>query len=102
MSCQEAPGGHVIGRAINRFDSQQSSVAEAEDGTRRTRRITANDRLIAARRQAGNLQLQCALVAPEPGNRGVGQRFAHYSRRDAPCLISGVLHRLQSNDLIVE
>src|SRR5260370_41331552 len=90
----------MIRWAIHRFDSQQSTVTEAKDSTARTRRITANRRLIVTRGQTCDLQFQCALAAPEPRDRRVWQPFARYSRSDAPCLISGILHSLQSHEPI--
>jgi hypothetical protein len=66
----------VVAGAIDRFDHREFAIAEAKRRERSRRRIAAHDPLVDPMREAGDHQLQVALIAPEPGQFIVGLRLA--------------------------
>jgi hypothetical protein len=72
----DALGGSVVAGAIDRFHRREFAVAKAEGRERVRRRIAAHDPLVDAVREAGDHQLQVALIAPKPSQFIVGLRLA--------------------------
>jgi hypothetical protein len=62
--------------AVDRFHHRELALTKAEGRERPRRRIAAHDPLVDAVREAGDHQLQVALIAPEPGQLIVGLRLA--------------------------
>ena len=87
----------MIGWPIYGFDTDQTVAVEAEDRELPVVGITANDRLCVACRNAGNLQLQIALIAPEPGHLFVGLLPSGEPGGDAAPLVDGILHQFEAN-----
>ena len=93
---QQLPRQHMVERPVDGLHADQPVAAEAEHRERAARRrIAAHHRPLVRRRQAGDLQLQRALVAPEPRHGRVGRGPAGEAGRDAPSLVHGVLHRFE-------
>src|SRR5271163_888734 len=63
---QQPPGYDMVGSSIDRFDADQPPAAEAEYREISVSRIAAQNRCVVANGNAGDLQFQIALVAPEP------------------------------------
>ena len=63
---QQPSGDDMIGRSIDRFDADQPPAAEAEYREIAIGRVAAENRGVVVCRNAGDLQFQIALVAPEP------------------------------------
>src|SRR5260221_14766895 len=85
----------VIGRLVDRLDAEQFAVAVAEYRELAGFDIAADDGLVVAVGQAGNLQSERSLLAPEPRQRGVGMRLAEKAVGDAAGVVSPVLHRFE-------
>lgn len=84
---------HVIGWAVDGLHRRQPVAADAKHGARARSRLGQNDVLVVVGAQAGDLEFQVALIAPEPGQRLVRYQLPHESRRDHASLVGGVLHR---------
>ena len=91
VPAQQAAGDHVVGRPVHRLDAAEGAAPEAEhrEGLPRAPHHAG----VARRREAGDLQLVTALVAPEPGHGRVDRGPSGETGREAPALVDGVLHR---------
>src|SRR5271165_2551145 len=69
----DAPGGGVVADAVDRLDRGELAVPEAEGCEGACLGIAAKNPLIDAVRQPRDLQLEIALVAPEPRQRFIGR-----------------------------
>src|ERR1700730_19139339 len=85
----------MVGRPVDGFDAYQSAAAEAEHREMAVGRVAADDRLVMTRGDPRNLQLQIALVAPEPGHLFINFRPASETGGDTPRLIDGVLYGVE-------
>jgi hypothetical protein len=89
---EKAPGGYVIRGPVDRLDSNQVCVPEAEHGEAAGFDASQNNRLIKALNKAHHLKLQIALICPEPWNGSVEmRRFSSETRRNGARLIRRVL-----------
>src|SRR6266851_4978338 len=87
----------MVGCSVDGFDAYQSAAAEAEHREVPVGRVAADDRQVVTRGDTRNLQLQIALVAPEPWHLFIGFRPAGEAGGDTPRLIDGVLHGFEAN-----
>ena len=65
----DAPRGHVVGAAVDGLDHRELAVAETEGRESARRGIAAHHPAVDAVREAGDLQFEIALIAPEPRQR---------------------------------
>src|SRR3984893_19432903 len=87
----------MVGRPGDGFDADQSAAADAEHREVPVCRVAADDRQVVTRGDTRNLQLQIALVAPEPGDLFIGLRPAGETGGGTPALLDRVLHRFEAN-----
>src|SRR5260370_35808763 len=80
---QQPPRNDVVGCPIDRFDADQPTAAEAEYREIAGCRVAAENGGVVAYSDAGDLQLQIALAAPEPRYLLVGHRPAGETVGDA-------------------
>ena len=75
LGADDPPRGHMVPRPVDRLNRGERAAAKAEHREGSRQRIAADDPLIDAVREACDLQLQIALVAPEPWQRRIGLRL---------------------------
>ena len=85
----------MVAGTVDRLHRRQFAAAKAEHRKGPRPRIAAHDPFVAAMGEPDDLQLEVALVAPEPWQRRIGLRLADDAARDAAGLIDGVLHRFE-------
>ena len=94
---EDAAGGDVVGGAVDGFDADEPAGAGAEDREAAAFRVAADHRLIVADNEAGDLQFEVALVAPESRDLVVGHALADDVGGGAARLVDRVLHRFKAH-----
>src|SRR5205823_3490290 len=86
----------MVGRAVDRLDAEQRPALVAEDGEFAAPDIAARHGLIMPVGEAGDLQPELALLAPEPRQCAIGMRLADDPVGDAAGVVGGVLHGFEA------
>src|SRR3569623_276824 len=95
----EAAAEHVVGGAVAALDADEPVAVKAAHREGAGSEVATHAAVLGAGGQSDHLELEVALVAPEPGQSGVDRRLAGNAGGDAAPLVDGVLHGFEADAL---